>query len=134
MKRAAMVALLLLVAACRRDMVDRPEKRPLGSSAFFDDRTASRPLVADVVARPAEAGPHTIARGREQYAIYCQPCHGARGDGNGVIVQHGFPRPPDIRGRNQTDTIRAVTSGEGVMYSLPQADAQSIALYVQSLR
>jgi len=126
---------LLLFVACRRDMVDRPEKRPLGSSAFFDDRTASRPLVADVVPRVIpQRVVISVARGREQYNIYCQPCHGARGDGNGIIVQHGFPRPPDLRGENPNDVINAVTFGKGLMYSIPDADAQSIALYVQTFR
>ena len=28
-----------------------------------------------------------VARGRERYNIYCSPCHGVAGDGDGMIVQ-----------------------------------------------
>ena len=128
-------ALLLLLVACRRDMVDRPEKRPLGRSPFFDDRTASRPFAADVV--PRDFAPHTtisVARGRQQYEIFCTPCHGTRGDGNGVIVQHGFPRPPDLIDASPQAVINAVTFGTGRMYSYPACDGQSIAAYIQTLQ
>lgn len=30
-----------------------------------------------------------MARGRERYEIYCLPCHGAIGDGNGVVKKYG---------------------------------------------
>ena len=123
---------LLFLLACRRDMVDRPAHRPLGASAFFVDRTASRPLVADVV--PREPAQRSVITGREQYKIYCMPCHGAHGEGNGIIVQHGFPRPADIRSATPQQIINAITFGKGTMYRIPQADAQSIAQYVPSLR
>ena len=38
----------------------------------------------------------TLARGQERYNIYCQPCHSQLGDGNGMIVQRGFKRPPSF--------------------------------------
>ena len=28
-----------------------------------------------------------VARGRERFNIYCSPCHGIAGDGDGMIVQ-----------------------------------------------
>ena len=30
-----------------------------------------------------------LERGRQRYVIYCQPCHDARGDGNGILFQRG---------------------------------------------
>ena len=35
-----------------------------------------------------------LERGRERYNIYCTPCHDYTGNGNGLIVQRGFPLPP----------------------------------------
>ncbi|SHI57448.1 Cytochrome C oxidase, cbb3-type, subunit III [Roseomonas rosea] len=32
-----------------------------------------------------------LAEGAERYAIFCTPCHGARGTGDGVVVSRGHP-------------------------------------------
>ena len=37
-----------------------------------------------------------LERGRERYNIYCTPCHDYTGQGNGMIVQRGFPQPPSF--------------------------------------
>ncbi|MEK7833562.1 MAG: hypothetical protein AAB401_20915, partial [Acidobacteriota bacterium] len=35
-----------------------------------------------------------LDRGESRFNISCLPCHGKLGDGNGMIVQRGFRRPP----------------------------------------
>ncbi|MSR66663.1 MAG: cytochrome c [Pedosphaera sp.] len=37
-----------------------------------------------------------LARGRERYQISCVPCHGAQGDGGGVVKKFGFAAIPDL--------------------------------------
>lgn len=37
-----------------------------------------------------------MARGQERYNIYCLPCHGAAGDGNGVVKQYGHGTIPTL--------------------------------------
>ena len=37
-----------------------------------------------------------LQRGQQRYNIYCTPCHSMLGDGNGMIVQRGFKRPPSF--------------------------------------
>lgn len=37
-----------------------------------------------------------MARGRERYDIYCTPCHGAAGDGNGVVKKYGHGAIPTL--------------------------------------
>ncbi|WP_424136632.1 c-type cytochrome [Roseomonas chloroacetimidivorans] len=32
-----------------------------------------------------------LAQGADRYAIFCTPCHGARGLGDGVVVKRGHP-------------------------------------------
>jgi mono/diheme cytochrome c family protein len=32
-----------------------------------------------------------LSEGAERYGIYCAPCHGARGLGDGVVVSRGHP-------------------------------------------
>ena len=47
-------------------------------------------------AEAREARRTALERGRERYNIFCSPCHGRTGDGNGMIVQRGFSRPPSF--------------------------------------
>ncbi|MBT5873056.1 MAG: cytochrome c [Candidatus Latescibacteria bacterium] len=48
------------------------------------------------------------ARGQEVYGIYCQPCHGAAGLGDGPVVSRGYPPPTSLH----TDQAAARADGE----------------------
>ena len=39
---------------------------------------------------PLEVNEKTLKRGRERYDIYCTPCHGKAGDGNGITSQYNL--------------------------------------------
>jgi len=84
-----------------------------------------------------------LQRGRERFDIYCSPCHARIGDGNGMIVQRGFPHPPSFH----SDRLRAVppqhiydviTNGYGAMYSyaarVSPPDRWAIAAYIHALQ
>jgi mono/diheme cytochrome c family protein len=43
---------------------------------------------------PISKSDATLARGEERYGIYCVPCHGASGLGDGIVIKKGFPIPP----------------------------------------
>ncbi len=84
-----------------------------------------------------------VIRGAERYHVFCTPCHGADGSGDGPVVRRGFPRPPPFSSaRLQTlppaHTVRVITNGVGVMYPMadrvPPADRWAIAAHVQSLQ
>ena len=158
--------LLLFAAGCRRDMFQQPYSKPLNSSDFFrDNHMASRPLVANTVARghleadqafytgkigtnlvatlPFAISREVLERGRARFNIYCSPCHGQTGEGNGMIVQRGFPPPPSYH----IDRLRqapighffdVMTQGYGIMYSyaerVPPADRWAIAAYIRVLQ
>jgi mono/diheme cytochrome c family protein len=105
-------------SGCRRDMHDQPKYIPLRESTFFSDERSARPIVAGTVARgllhddpllytgkvdgadatvfPFRVDEKAMARGRERYDIYCAPCHGRTGAGEGMIVQRGYRRPPTL--------------------------------------
>lgn len=38
----------------------------------------------------------TAGRGRVLYTRFCQPCHGASGEGDGSVVRRGYPPPPSL--------------------------------------
>jgi mono/diheme cytochrome c family protein len=84
-----------------------------------------------------------LARGRERYGIYCAPCHGLAGDGDGIVVQRGFPAPPSyhigrLRAAPARHIVDVITDGYGVMYSyaarVPPRDRWAIAAYVRALQ
>ena len=115
---AACLAASLLMVGCRQDMHDQPKFKPLAKSDFFADQRSARPLVDGTIARgqlrndelietgtaagkPSDLFPFPITasvleRGRDRYDIYCSPCHGRTGQGDGMIVRRGYRRPPSF--------------------------------------
>jgi mono/diheme cytochrome c family protein len=99
--------------------------------------------LAAVAAMPPPASEQLLARGRERFDIHCAPCHGLAGDGDGVIVAHGFPMPPSYH----IDRLLAapaghfydvIAEGYGVMYSYADRvdphDRWAIAAYIRALQ
>jgi mono/diheme cytochrome c family protein len=161
------IAILMLGAftACRPDMFNQPKSNPLRESDLFPDGAASRPLPAHTVARgylredevfntgligtnlvetfPFAITREVLERGRERFDIYCAVCHGRTGEGDGLIVQRGFPAPPSLH----IDRLRqapaghfydVVTRGYGVMYSyaarVEPKDRWAMAAYIRALQ
>ena len=84
-----------------------------------------------------------LERGRERFDIYCSPCHGRTGEGNGMIVQRGFPPPPSyhidrLRQAPAGHFVDVITHGYGIMYSyaarVEPADRWAIAGYIRALQ
>lgn len=123
-------------------------------AALWPDGSSSRPLPegvepvgavaeAQALADPPPVTPDLLARGRERYAIYCSPCHGLSGRGNGVIVSRGFPAPPSygeprLRAADARHFVDVITGGYGVMYSyaarVEPRDRWAIATYIRALQ
>ncbi len=162
-----LVVMLTAVAlgACRQDMHDAPRYEPLEANRFFPNGSGSRMLVTNTVARgqlnedrhlyegvvdgrPAETFPMPItadvmARGQERFNVFCSPCHGRTGTGNGMIVQRGFRRPPSLHEERLRNApvgyfFDVITHGFGAMqdYStqVPVADRWAIAAYIRALQ
>lgn len=144
--RLACVALLSLIAlaGCRRPqmMANQPQYDPLEKSSAFADSAASRPLVEGTVQRgsldptdtlltgkvgdafvddfPLPLTPELMARGHERFDIYCSPCHGLAGYGDGMIVARGYRKPPSfhtdqLRSRQNGYLFDVITNGFGSM-------------------
>jgi hypothetical protein len=160
---ACAAAALSFTAGCqylRQDMADQPKNRPLSPSEFFADGRSERPLVENTVARgsiaddallvpkdsnafPLPVNGKLLERGEERYQIFCSPCHGLQGDGNGMIAMRGVKRPPSYH----QDRLRqspngyfydVITNGFGQMYSysaqIPPRDRWAIIAYIRALQ
>jgi mono/diheme cytochrome c family protein len=84
-----------------------------------------------------------LQRGQERYNIYCQPCHGLAGYGDGMIVQRGLSAPPsyhETRLKTAPDghIFDVITNGYGSMYSyaqrVPTRDRWAIVAYIRALQ
>ncbi len=164
-KISAGLVVLLILAGCRNDMHDQPRFKPLAESDFYPDLRSERQPVEGTVARgevhedayfytgmvgsnPGDYMPFPVTqdvleRGRQRFDIYCTPCHSRLGDGNGMIVQRGFQRPPSYH----TDRLRkaplgyffyVMTNGFGAMpdyaAQIPPHDRWCIVAYIRALQ
>ena len=69
-----------------------------------------------------------LERGQDRYTIYCAPCHGALGDGNGITRSYGMALTPTyhddrLRGMAEGELFNTITYGKNTMY--PYADKLS---------
>lgn len=148
------VALALAVGGCGLSMTQQRKLKTYAATGLWPDGTSAQPLPSEVVAQgdveraaaqknPPPVSAALLARGRERFDIYCSPCHGLAGDGDGIIVAHGFPTPPSYH----LDRLVAapaqhfydvITDGYGVMYSYADRvephDRWAIAAYIRALQ
>lgn len=152
--RALLPLAVVLLSSCRLDMVQQRRMDTYEPTSVWKDGTTARPLPEGVVARgdldrearadaPPPVTPALLARGREQFGINCVPCHGAAGDGDGMIVRRGFPAPPSyhtrrLRAAPARHFVEVIADGYGVMYSyaarVSPEDRWAIAAYIRALQ
>jgi mono/diheme cytochrome c family protein len=162
---AMLAALAIQNTACRQDMHDAPRYEAYEASAIFPDGRASRSAPANTVARgwlrdnealytgkvdgqlvdrvPFALTTADLRRGQERFTIYCTPCHGQLGDGNGMVVQRGLRQAANfhhdrLRQERIGYLFDVMTNGFGAMQSyaeqVPVRDRWLIAAYVRALQ
>lgn len=164
----AATCVLLAAAGCHTDMWIQPKVKPQGKSDFFSDKMGSRMPVPGTVPFkshgtntafmtgyengklvaefPIPVTEELIRRGQERFGVFCSHCHGAAGDGQGMIAQRGFTLQRPV-GNYHTDRLRempvghffdVITNGYGTMFPFkariePQ-DRWAIASYIRALQ
>ncbi len=153
------------------NMDSQPKYKTQGSSAFFADGSAMRTPVAGTIARgsliatpadsayllgkngageliksnPRKVTMDLLSRGQERYGIFCAPCHGAVGDGKGIVVLRDKGMLPPTNYHD--DRMRALPDGHyfnvisngirnmpGYRHQIPVADRWAIVSYVRALQ
>lgn len=142
MTKGAVVAFVLLaglLAACD-DMAGQDRVQAYDAAA--------PPPIPGTVARGAldasprpDVTPVVLARGADRFAIHCQPCHGARGLGDGPVAGRTMPFPPafeDAGIQTLDDVVMVIVDGHGAMPSyadrIKLADRWAVAAHVLRLR
>lgn len=154
------------------DMDSQPKFKTQKANPLFADGRASRPPVPGAVARgqaalddrlhrgrdgedwaadlPVPVTAALLERGRERYAIFCAPCHGLSGYGDGMVarradrLQEGTWTPPSslhdptVRGRPAGHLFNTITNGIRNMPAygpqLPPPDRWAVVAYVRALQ
>src|SRR5262245_46162549 len=167
---SGLCAALAALSGCRSEMYDQPRYKPYQASEFFADGSSARPLVAGTVARtdsrvrgsaslelfetgktagaltetlPIQVDRPVLERGQERYRIFCTPCHGELGDGQGIVVRRGFNPPPtfhsyQLRNEPVGHFFDVMTRGYVTMYSyaarIPARDRWCVVAYNRALQ
>jgi prepilin-type processing-associated H-X9-DG protein len=154
------------------DMDQQPKYKAQSANVLFADGRADRPPVAGAVARgearlddhfdrgivggrwaetfPMPLTPELLKRGQERFGIYCAPCHGLAGYGDGIVnvraerLQEGTWTPPSslhdatVLGRPVGHLYNTISNGIRTMPAygpqIPEADRWAIVAYVRALQ
>jgi mono/diheme cytochrome c family protein len=85
-----------------------------------------------------------LRHGRERFDIYCAPCHGALGDGNGITKKLGvMPTVANLQDKRivemaDGEIFNTITHGKGTMSAhgplVPMADRWAVIAYLRTLQ
>lgn len=160
-----LLAILLLMAACDSGLAHQPKCLPLGQADHPGISACALPLPEGAVSRdaivdnpalmtgkvnnqyvadfPVSLTKDLLERGRDRFMVYCRPCHGSAGYGDGILTKYNFPAPPSYH----TDALRnqppgfffsVISNGSGEMYSYGQEinvpDRWAIVAYIRALQ
>ena len=155
-----------------QDMDNQPKFRAQRINPLFADTRSDRPPVPGTVARgelriddhfyrglvqgqwatsiPGEVTPTLLQRGQERFGVYCSPCHGLAGYGDGIVakradrLQEGTWVPPSnlhdpaVVARPDGHIFNTITHGIRTMSAygtiVPEADRWAIVAYVRALQ
>lgn len=120
---------------------------PLGEPLRLDSHLLTGKLVdgsyASGFPKGIEVNRQFIEHGRERFNIYCAPCHGALGDGNGITKQYGMGATPTfhddrLRKIPEGEILNTLLHGKGNMLSyadkLTIDDRWAVIAYVRALQ
>lgn len=158
------------------DMDNQPRVNTQARNPLFADRRGMRPSVSGTVARgelsaddavfrgiangeeptswvdviPVPVNMQVLRRGQQRYDIFCSPCHGLAGFGDGMVskradqLQEGTWTPPTsfhtdlIRNRPPGQLFNTITHGVRNMPAygpqIPVEDRWAIVAYVRALQ
>jgi mono/diheme cytochrome c family protein len=127
--------------------VPRPAARvpgyPYAAGPAAPDVARANDVLPDAASSPQQITPDVLRHGQTSFEIYCAPCHGRLGNGEGMIVQRGMVRPPSFhidRLRDAPDAhyYNVISNGLGAMFSysdrLKPRERWAVIAYVRALQ
>lgn len=154
-----------------RNMADQEKFEPYEKNSFFSDESAMRMPIEgtiargdlhddnpdyytgktakgeDVVKNPVALNSLVMERGQQRFMIYCSPCHGALGDGKGIVAQRGLTQgfvPPtsfqsdDMMKKPDGHYFQVISNGirnmQSYQYQVRVDDRWAIVHYIRALQ
>jgi cytochrome c len=96
------------------------------NSELFEGRTENGEYVERI---PVAVNRSVLERGQSQYNVYCAPCHGRSGDGNGIIMRGDYGYTP--ASSYHVDRLRQVT--DGYLYDVIANGVRNMPAYAQQI-
>lgn len=157
----------ILLGACGQNMRNDGRIKPYEPVPGFANGISQQPFVEGVVARsqpidlavetgrqdgegdfvsafPMAVTTEMVQRGQLRYGIYCAPCHGAMGDGAGIVPNFGFEVKPAsflddaLKAQSVGYLYNVASNGKGVMFGygnrVPVEDRWAIIAYIRALQ
>lgn len=111
-----------------------------GYNLYLDEETAE--AAGEALENPLEPTVENLAQGKVLYTRFCSPCHGAEGDGQGLVGQKFLGVPSYTAGRVATlpegHIYYVIVNGRGRMMphgsQVNPTERWKIVLYVQQLQ
>ncbi|MBI5267609.1 MAG: cytochrome c [candidate division Zixibacteria bacterium] len=148
------------------NMFEQPRYETQSESQFFPDHAAMRVPPTGTVARgflnedpvyytgkddrgqlvariPLPVTSELMQRGQDRYNIYCTPCHGKLGDGQGMVVKRGLLPPPPywdprllaVPDGHVFDVIsNGIRNMPPYKYQIPVSDRWAVVAYFRALQ
>jgi len=126
----------------------QPVEAIAGEVYPFEDSPANTGRIAGttnfVATNPLPVNEALLQRGHERFDIYCAPCHGRLGDGNGITKKLGvMPAVANLHDKRivelaDGEIFNTITHGKGVMGPagplVPTSDRWAIIAYLRALQ
>ncbi|HYF07719.1 MAG TPA: c-type cytochrome [Acetobacteraceae bacterium] len=127
--------LLPLLAACDGWPESVPQRAPLPPpEGSVPQGARARAAALAAPGPPVDAA--LLAMGRERYGIFCAPCHGPTGRGDGVVVARGHPPIPPLPAdpaRSMEAMSRNIAGAHPVEGRLDPRERWAVARHVERL-
>jgi mono/diheme cytochrome c family protein len=153
MRAKWLLAVALVLSGCDQNMDAQPKYSEYSRAPVFRGSVLRTPAAgtvdrnalteqADATTKPP-LNMALLERGHQRFDIFCSPCHGANGDGNGIVVERGMPRPTSyhaerMRSADDQHFFDVISNGYGAMYSygarVPPKDRWAIVAYIRALQ
>jgi mono/diheme cytochrome c family protein len=130
---------LAVTSSARAGEIPPPDTAPV-VMPLLKEPPSDGPVPTDL---PIPVDAALLSRGRARFDIYCSPCHGYDGRGDGMVARRGFPAPPSyhtprLRQAPSLHFYAVITHGYGAMYSyaarVTPADRWAIIAYIRALQ
>ena len=104
--------------------VARGQRR--ADSEVFEGRTDDGDYVEEI---PVAVNRAVLERGQDRYNVYCAPCHGKSGDGNGIIMAGDYGYTP--ASSYHIDRLRQAS--DGYLYDVIANGVRNMPAYAQQI-